>query len=244
MIDDFEKEIDKFLTVELKNNYGKDEYHFFKENDIVWTLHKRLLKLQQEPYKIFNEFPVEPIVPLTLTKNYYNKLLKIDKNIENYYSKTNAHYELNDIEKNSNNINIFSKIRGENISSKKYSRIFEPKYFDLAIVKYPTNTFCDELIYPNIFMEFKYEINFKRKGNDVRRHISLPKNSIKSILSDILAVSNFSKSIGNSIGYFVLIDEGKYFIDRQEISNIANKLHLKLEKINDCKYSILIIKCK
>ncbi len=247
MIGKFEECIDNYFKKELCNNYGKGDNQFFQENDIVWTLHKKLIKEVPLPYKVYNEYPVLPLVPLILSSKKV-ELIKDnfkDMNFEQYYDEIGDNYILKNWKFDCCKREIFSSVfESLNASKfKNYTNYFEPKYFDLVIAKNHQSERHDLEIYPEIVIECKYEIDEGRKGKDVRLSIDLPKNKISPILNDIKNVWSFCQSHEKKIGYFILIEEVSLkLINHNKIKDLIEMLNVKSEKFHCKDYNAMIIK--
>ncbi len=101
----------------------------------------------------------------------------------------------------------------------------ESYYLDLAIVdeNNRSDNIKDKKHPPTIVFEFKYEPDKDRIDKDLRSNISLPKNDLKSIIYDIKIIEQLVKLNKVNTGYFVFIDEGNEFKNREKLDKYFSK---------------------
>lgn len=202
-----EKLVD-FLTTEVPGKFQNGQFPFFDEDDLVSTVHAFLKsKTVNSEIRIFKEFPVHMVAPVRLTQKAYQELSQNFRNLDNYYRKiSSGYYEINT---DFNKLIIEDPFRGDKIKEGKYNRVYEPKYFDLVVLSDYKLNVPDELNVPDMVMEFKYEAGKVRRGKDLRKDISLPKNNRESIQHDMNALDLFCRANKNKTGYFVFVDENE-----------------------------------
>jgi hypothetical protein len=241
-MEEVKKTIEQFFSTVVKGEYSSDNYPFFDESDIVYLMHKELMGHNSKNIRIYREYPVVPSVPLSISALNF-KIINDRFDIDKYFDHKNNRYYLKDIMGNLANdviIDLFHAIRSDNFLKNK--RIIESKYVDLAICRYSPCQKDDDIV-PEIIIEFKYEVDCKRKGNDLRQHISLPKNNLQAILGDIYFIYQFGKSHPLRKGYFVLIDEGGKFINNKDLRIAIDQLGLQKCSYDFGKCQVLILSC-
>ncbi len=215
------------LVDEIIRKFAQEQKEvFFRESDIVWTLQMQLMKaLRNSDYKVFHEYPVEPLVPLKMSKGKMNELIEDFGQpawLANSYANEGSAYCLKE-----HSDEILKELSVKFYELRRKGVRFEAIYTDLAIVK-PAAGKTDLETKPEIIIEVKYEPDIiNRKGKDFRNNRSERINSQKDIENDIRSLERCLEHPEIKHGVFVFVDEGDMFRDflqKSEMHDFGNRV--------------------